>query len=160
MRKKEMTIVFIFICIFVVFYTSETEYYQEPILPNKIIGYTKLAKSLVNKLPDLLNNLNKVNYFRSLPISKSSNNSIDEGICTLPVLDPWNEEAKKLVKKIPRYDECKKHSPLSYVYDKHLFIDQNINTTHYSGKITDCQYSKVIRTSDKKEYYKLGNFFI
>ncbi len=100
--------------------------------------------------------LKSLNYYRDLKISKSSN----DGICKLPVLVPWNEEAKKLIKPIEKYNKCKKNSPLSYVTNKRLFINQTVNETYYSGKITHCKYAKVIRTAIEKEYYVLSNYSI
>ena len=112
-------------------------------------SYGRITVSYTN----LLNKLNKDGYYRGLKVSNSSN-----GTCKLTILDPWNEDAKKAFKIIqPKFDGCKKHTPLSYIRDKTLFIDQNINTKYYSGAIKECKYSKVIFDYNASNQYKFDN---
>ena len=146
-RIKFLNIFLIFVFINVVLYSYELSYTQKM--------FKEDMPKLLTDLSNLLCSLNNVNYFRGMQISELSK----KGVCRLPILIPWNEEAKKLLKEIPRYDDCKKNSPLSFIKEKRLFIDQNINITYYSGKISHCQYAKVIGTAVDKEYYKLCNYF-
>ena len=77
--------------------------------------------------------------------------------CNLPVLIPWSEDAKKLIKPTKRYDNCKKHSPLSYIDKKGLFINQTVNATYYAGAITECVFSKVSKDANNSKSFNLGN---
>lgn len=101
----------------------------------------------------ILTHLNKINYFRGRKVSTPSSDSV----CKLKILDPWNEDAKRLTNKTKPF-ECRKDSPLTFVHEKRLFINQTINTSYYSGAIAECQVAKVFLDGSLSNLYSLGKF--
>lgn len=153
--RKQKNIKFIILILLAI--TALSVYYNNRVLsgsnsPNyRSINLTNLDNQSSGYL---LKKLDNINYFRGIQISQSSIN----GTCQLPVLIPWNNEAKKLLKITKPYNKCEKHTPLSYIHNNRLFINQTVNTTYYSGALTDCKLATVVRNSIKKEYYVLGEF--
>ena len=90
-------------------------------------------------------------------LSKEIKKYLEEDGCQITHLEPWDDNLKKILKPTNRYNDCKKHSPLTSISNKKLLIDQKINVTHYSGKIEHCEFAPVVRETSKSDSYNLGN---
>lgn len=85
---------------------------------------------------------------------------ISSSMCHFPELTPWDAKTKRLLKPVPKYDKCVKHSPLTYVKDNRLFIDENIANQYFKSgsRIQYCKFAPVLRSAIKKESYIVGKF--
>lgn len=144
---KKLKIIFIYGCLSIIvlsFFVNFEFYSYKP-----FHSIQRIENSTIHR------KLNATNYYRDLPIRNSSG----QGVCVLTLLDPWNKDAKKLITQTKRYDGCKKHTPLSYVKERRLFINQTVNITYFSAKISNCDVAKVnFNASDLKKLFSFGNF--
>ena len=98
--------------------------------------------------------LDDVNYFRGYTIDKA----FEKELCEVPNLDIWETKIKKLLKPTPVFNKCRKNTPLSYIEDNCLFIDNTIKKKFYSDKIKECRFAPVVRSAIAKDNYVLGEF--
>ena len=93
--------------------------------------------------------LKHINYYGNLTVSK-------QALCHIQSSDIWDAKIKNLMKKTPVYNQCKKNSPLTFVWRNQLFIDNKINLTIFNGQIKYCQMAKVLRKTVFNDNYTLG----
>jgi len=92
--------------------------------------------------------LDKFNYFEGLNT---------DSLCELPRLNIWNSAIKKLLKYEPVFNQCLNNTPLSFIKDTRIFIDDEIKRNFYPG-ISHCQLAPVIRSPINNDSFVLGEF--
>lgn len=120
--------------------------------------YNDATKSQITAPKDLISKerfhmqLKQSNYYSHQSSTESSSSSFKNiEVCTIPKLDIWNSVIKKELKPIPVWNECKKHKPLTYIKDNHLFIDAEIESKYYQGRIDHCEFAPVLISAIEKE---------
>lgn len=149
-KKKILYIISIISIIFIFFRTSgfpvsvkkinENEYIQEPMVEIESQSLFKF--------------LHEANYFNDLKTDKL----FEKNLCNVPQLDSWSSKIKELLHQVPVYDKCQKNSPLTYIKENRLCIDDDVNRKFYNKSIVGCEFAPVIRSAIKIESYILGNY--
>ena len=142
-RKKKL--IFLMISMITIFFYLDTESFIR-------ISYIFESSEVEIYFQNLTGLLTNLNYYNGKKFVSSNSH------CQIEELNIWDRSIWKLIRKIPKYDKCKKHSPLSYIKDSILFIDQNINKTFYHGKISRCLFAPVERNTTQNDNYKLGEY--
>ena len=105
-----------------------------------------------NSYYEVLESLSNFNYYGNISLTRN------DTICQIRKLDIWDSKIKDRLKKNAVYNKCTKHPPLSYVFQNTVNINQTVNETFYSGKITKCEIAPVIRSAMKNDNYVLGEY--
>jgi len=98
--------------------------------------------------------LKDINYFKGYKTEKTA----EKELCEVPNLDIWEAKIKSLLKPTPVFNKCRKNTPLSYIKDNCLFIDNSIKKKFYLDSIKECRFAPVIRSAIAKDNYILGEF--
>lgn len=79
--------------------------------------------------------------------------SISSSICYVPRFDPWDQTVAKYIFIKPVY-RCpmNKGNVINVINNTQLFINQTVNATFFSNKITHCVYLKVGRNPEEKAF--------
>jgi hypothetical protein len=124
---------------------------NSPILSG-IISTQKVNQ--ITEYNNLLNYLFDNNYYNRFKQSDTYKNKK----CQISQLNIWDDDIKKLLKQIPVYNNCKNHTPLTYILEKKLYINQTVNQTYYFGNVKKCEFAPIIRSSIEKESYIKGEY--
>ena len=87
--------------------------------------------SLINiSISSNLINYNKIIQINIEQVQKETESN--EG-CPLPILNEWDQKIKKMFQTLPVYMNCTKSEPFTYVINRTIFFNSNVNETFYKG---------------------------
>ena len=55
--------------------------------------------------------------------------------CLIPNLNAWDPKIKDMFENLPIYSNCTKSEPFTYVVNKTIYFNSNVNKTFYNGLI-------------------------